>query len=373
MKVTGRCSWFGGPNDHGVRPSEGLAFIYSYSDAPHLFLDKQPRGTQGLARRLNPDVYYVACRWDYNSTPKRLLARKDLRALVSAGGKELLAWPADWGPNKSTGRVADLSPSLMKDLGISTGDTVTVIYPSETKEIDMPTPVVIDLSHHNSISSSLKAAKAAGILGIIHKLTEGTGFVDSKAAARYFLAGEADMLWGLYHFARPGDPKKQADFFVKKAQELKIADEGTLYVLDHEDTGFSVDDAVEFLRRVEELTGQQPVIYSGHVLKEQLKTKANPDIIKYRLWLAQYGSKAELPKGFTEWWLWQYTENGTCEGISPPVDLNAYSGDDLANDWSGTPRDETVASTEPEEEKLIVTVTISAPPNVSIEVITQEK
>ena len=62
VNVSGSCSWFGGPEDTGVSPDEGLAFFYEYDDAPHLFLAEQPAGTTGLARRLNPARPYVACR-----------------------------------------------------------------------------------------------------------------------------------------------------------------------------------------------------------------------------------------------------------------------------------------------------------------------
>jgi N-acetylmuramoyl-L-alanine amidase len=127
----GTCSWFGGPQDTGVSSSEGLAFIYDYEEAPHLFLPTQPPGTTGLAKRLNPYVFYVACRWDYDVTSKKDLARPSYQALVRAGGKEFLAWPADWGPHEDTHRVADLSPGLMEALGITTDDQVEVIYPAE--------------------------------------------------------------------------------------------------------------------------------------------------------------------------------------------------------------------------------------------------
>jgi N-acetylmuramoyl-L-alanine amidase len=131
-RFEGKMSWFGGPADTGVTPSEGLAFIYDVTMAPQLFLPTQPPGTTGLARRLDPSIYYVACRWDYNKTPKKMLADPERMALVRAPatGKEFLAWPADWGPHSSTGRVADLSPGLMDALGISTDDEVEVIYPA---------------------------------------------------------------------------------------------------------------------------------------------------------------------------------------------------------------------------------------------------
>jgi N-acetylmuramoyl-L-alanine amidase len=126
----GPCSWFGGPEDTGVSPSEGLAFFYDLEDAPHLFLPTQQQGTTGLARRLNPKLFYVACRWNYDITPKDMLARPDLQALVRANGKEFLAWPADWGPHEDTGRVADLSPGLMEALDLNTDDQVEIIYPA---------------------------------------------------------------------------------------------------------------------------------------------------------------------------------------------------------------------------------------------------
>jgi N-acetylmuramoyl-L-alanine amidase len=125
----GKCSEFGGPDDTGVSPSEGLAFIFDVDEAPHLFLPYQPSGTTGLARRLNPYVCYVACRWDYDVTSKEMLRDSGQRALVRANDWEMLAFPADWGPHGDTNRVADLSPGLMEALGITTDDEVEVIYP----------------------------------------------------------------------------------------------------------------------------------------------------------------------------------------------------------------------------------------------------
>lgn len=127
----GKVSYFGGPDDTGVSPTEGLAFISSIGDQPQLFLPYQPEGTTGLARRLNPYVHYVACRWDYDKTPKTML-KGDQVALVRSlkdPDRALTAFPADWGPNEATGRVADISLSLLLDLGLVTDDEVEVIYP----------------------------------------------------------------------------------------------------------------------------------------------------------------------------------------------------------------------------------------------------
>jgi len=133
FRVSGAVSWFGGPDDEGVSPSEDLAFIYEVDDAPQLFLPYQPEGTSGLARRLNPYVHYIACRWNYDKISRTELL--DNRVLVRAKktGIALKAFPADWGPHENTGRIADLSPGLMEDLGIKTDDEVEVIYDDESQ------------------------------------------------------------------------------------------------------------------------------------------------------------------------------------------------------------------------------------------------
>jgi N-acetylmuramoyl-L-alanine amidase-like protein len=130
LVLSGRASWFGGPADTGVAPDEGLAFIYEIDTAPHLFLPYQPEGTTGLARRLNSTaVAYCACRWSYDKTPHEMLLSK--MALVrTEAGKEMLAFPADWGPHPDTGRVLDGSPYLLRSLGIQTDDSVEVIFPA---------------------------------------------------------------------------------------------------------------------------------------------------------------------------------------------------------------------------------------------------
>jgi N-acetylmuramoyl-L-alanine amidase len=134
VRSKGKVSWFGGPEDFGVSASEGLAFLYDYDDAPHLFLDKQPPGTTGLARRLDPETRYIAMRWDYDMHSKDMLASGDYMALVRAPstGKEFLAYPADWGPHVDTERSADISPGLMNELGINTDDVVEVTFPVKT-------------------------------------------------------------------------------------------------------------------------------------------------------------------------------------------------------------------------------------------------
>jgi hypothetical protein len=128
----GKMSVFGGPNDHGVGPDEGLA-IFDPPDVnanPDLFLPTQPSGTTGLARRLNPDAMYIACRWDYSVTPKSFLKTIKVKVTNTANNQSRDARPADWGPNVATGRVADLSPGLAAALGLVTDKECQVQIPT---------------------------------------------------------------------------------------------------------------------------------------------------------------------------------------------------------------------------------------------------
>src|SRR5262249_3786790 len=70
--VEGNMSTFGGPHDSGMSADEGLA-LFTKADLQnpkyaYLFLPAPPPGTSGLGRRLNPDQYYFACRWNYAET-----------------------------------------------------------------------------------------------------------------------------------------------------------------------------------------------------------------------------------------------------------------------------------------------------------------
>src|SRR5262245_58201134 len=194
---------------------------------------------------------------------------------------------------------------------------------------------VVDLSHWDEVDS-FEDAKDDGVVGIIHKATESNSYFDPTYTQRKKDALAADLLWGAYHFLRPGNMKDQAQYFVSKAGKHL-----GLYAADHEDGGVSLDDLKTFLREVKRLTGKSPIIYSGNVLKEQLGDRRDSELSQYRLWLAQYTSGApSWPKAtFPQWWLWQYTEHGECAGIPGDsegnLDLNKYPGtkQQLAVEW----------------------------------------
>ena len=236
----------------------------------------------------------------------------------------------------------------------------------------MPTPKVIDLSHHNTIPGDLMATAAAGIKAVIHKLTEGTTYVDNKVQARRFLADDAGLAWGVYHFLRPGNVKQQAKFFLDTGYALGVIDDNTALVADHEDEKVPAQDLKTFLDEVESITGRSPIVYSGHVLKDQLAGKGYRP--KRRLWLCQYTSGTpSLPEGVDKYWLWQYTDKGSIPGVNSPVDLNTYDVSDaefLAG-WAGAEAPPP-PPTPTKEVVVYLNVEATAPPGITVRVVVNQ-
>ncbi len=129
--ATGKMSVFGGPNDPGMAPDEGLALMSSRDITDprfsRLFLPDQPAGKPGLSHRLNPVSLYIAMRWNYHVTPLDAL-RAGHVVVTNSTGKSVNAKPVDWGPNIETDRICDLSQGVADALGLQTNDLVTVEF-----------------------------------------------------------------------------------------------------------------------------------------------------------------------------------------------------------------------------------------------------
>jgi lysozyme len=207
-------------------------------------------------------------------------------------------------------------------------------------------PFAIDISHHNTVRD-FGMAKASGIVGVIHKVTQGKAYADPDYAGRRVQALASGLLWGAYHFNSGDNIKSQVAWFLAKAKP----DDKTLLVLDYEDNRLSqmnIEQAVEFLHEVEAQVGRKAAIYSGNRIKETIGDLSQSErdyLTSHRLWLAQYGAVAHLPTGFKNWWLWQFTGDGVgplphnIPGIvagNGGIDINTYGGTaaQLASEWT---------------------------------------
>jgi lysozyme len=201
------------------------------------------------------------------------------------------------------------------------------------------TNAIVDLSHHNDSVDFVKA-RAAGVIGVIHKATQGTGFTDPNYAQRREAALNAQLLWGAYHFGTGSDGVAQAEHFLSVVGDATR----TLLVLDFEANGqgptMTLEEARAFVTHVKAATNRMPGLYAGHYLKELLGTNTDPVLGQCWFWLAQYGPTPVVPANWQKWTLWQYTDGAAgpdpheIDGIGR-CDRDTFNGspDDLRNFW----------------------------------------
>jgi lysozyme len=190
---------------------------------------------------------------------------------------------------------------------------------------------VIDISHHNGPSLDFAKARAAGIIGVIHKATQGLNNTDDMYAVNRMRAKNAGLLWGAYHFGTGVDGGKQAAHFL----ETIVSAKDTLLVLDFEPHGagptMTLDQARAFTAAIFKATGRWPGLYSGQLIKEQLGKAKDAVLAKSWFWLSQYGPKAVVPPNWPAWTMWQYTDGVVgdqphiVDGIGP-CDRERYNG-----------------------------------------------
>jgi lysozyme len=173
-------------------------------------------------------------------------------------------------------------------------------------------PIVIDIYHGDPVED-FEAVKAFGIVGVIHKATEGTAVLDKLYDTRRKAFADLGMKWGAYHFFHGARPALEADYFLSVAQP----DADTLVALDWENIPGGAPTSIEaraFLERIEEQLGRKAVIYSGNVAKEQIHGK-DEYFGSHRLWLCQYGPAWRTQQSWQRPWLWQ--NNGDNLGPGP--------------------------------------------------------
>jgi len=196
---------------------------------------------------------------------------------------------------------------------------------------------VVDVYHGDDISDWTKVSKA-GIVGVIHKATQGLSYVDPKYSAREIAATKIGLSWGAYHFATRADGTAQADHFLAAAKPGP----DTLIALDLETwKGGTVTaiQAVQFIRRIFAKLGRYPWLYGSDILTQFLEHPA-PEFKQCLNWIARYGAHPPA----VPWKLWQYTDGkvGNAPREVPgigPCDRNIFDGtlEELKTVWAFRP------------------------------------
>jgi len=190
----------------------------------------------------------------------------------------------------------------------------------------------IDISHYQGYPDFAKVA-AAGVLALIHKATEGTGYSDPNRGTNCKNALDHGLAVCTYHFLKHGNADAQMDYYCSVVQPQR----GERMVIDYEDSACTIGDLHEAVQQLLDISKQQDLdlqitVYSGNLLKEQLGSSHDDFLAKNTdLWLAQYTSGTpSWPSGTYEIYsLWQYSESGSIPGIDDAaVDLNRFNGSD---------------------------------------------
>jgi lysozyme len=214
-----------------------------------------------------------------------------------------------------------------------------------------PTRSMFDLSHNNPLPTSTYAgdiplfgqAKGAGWVAMMHKLTQGQGFVDPVALGRIGAANTAGLLLGGYHYMDTTPVAGQVANFMHVAGLAKAISANFVLCLDFE-PGDASDDSTamanEFVTAVQAATGTWPLLYTGRWDVAPNVTGTN--LPACPLWLAEYGTNPVPPPGWINWMFHQYSDGSV--GPNPAnipgigsVDQSEYPGsiEELSTWWTG--------------------------------------
>ena len=198
----------------------------------------------------------------------------------------------------------------------------------------------IDVSGYQGDIDYAKVKKA-GIDIVYMKTSEGPNYIDSKFERNYKEAKANGLKVGFYHYVTARTEMqavREAIFFVSvianKVPDCRLAMDfesfGSLSKTEINKIGLA------FMRKVEELTGLEMVLYSNASTANN--TWAG-EITKYPLWVAQYGVRVPENNGNWQTWVgWQYTDMGDVSGISNYVDRNQFTKGILLSNTSEIPK-----------------------------------
>jgi len=189
----------------------------------------------------------------------------------------------------------------------------------------------IDVSHfQGTIDWSL--AKSAIDFAYI-KCSEGQSSVDSMFMINAINANKAGVKIGYYHFATLnsddviGDAKAEAGFFVSNVKKAPAPSLPLVLDIELNKANLDKDEVLSwintFFKELEVYGYKDSVLYSYTPFLNANLPRTH-DLGNRRLWLAAYVNKQfpQLPIGWKDYWLWQYSAKGSISGITTPVDLN---------------------------------------------------
>lgn len=173
------------------------------------------------------------------------------------------------------------------------------------------------------------AARLDGMEAVYIRSSYGSDGADRRFTLNCAAAEAAGLPFGLYHYLEARDPegaRREAEHFVSLIRTQRYTCRPALDFENYRglDASQATAVALAFLERVEELTGQRPMIYAdGYAVAAKLEEP----IAAYPLWLAQWGPETPSLTGapWSEWTGWQFTDEGQVRGIEGYVDRDQFT------------------------------------------------
>src|SRR5258706_11036327 len=241
----------------------------------------------------------------------------------------------------------------------------------------------LDLSHYSWPIDWDSLSQNKDLIAIGWKATEGNYNTDQYYSRARIEAEKRGYLWLAYHFGTNNPVQEQVNRFLSVAKP----NANTRLALDWEDYGskqMALDQVREFLTLLDRQTNRISTIYSGNTAKEALGNTMDFFLGGHPLWIPRYGNspsvQPQIQKSWSHWDIWQYAADGagaqpnTAAGVKGHPDCNVFY-DDVATvraDWSGIvqliPEPVPPLPIPPQPVQEIVTITITAPPGVIINI-----
>lgn len=188
----------------------------------------------------------------------------------------------------------------------------------------------VDVASYQATDYSIRGLDFAFI-----KITEGTTYTNPKWVAERKTARDAGLVTGFYHFIRPGNVTKQADYFLSKIT-LRAGD---ILALDWEDPGVTCAQKDAWIRYVQKKTpGHRVILYCNY---DYWTNRDTTSFAGDGLWIARYNGKPGQPGIKAAWRFHQYT--------STPIDTNVGNFTDKAalRTWAGASSSATGSAPKP--------------------------
>lgn len=189
----------------------------------------------------------------------------------------------------------------------------------------------VDL-YHDDVVTNWKDMAQGGISFCFLKASQGVSIKDNKFYSYWNAAKAVGIKVGAYHFMNfEQSGKVQAHFFNERLRDvggLKTSDLPPVIDWEYKEgiTAKKADIQIgkDFIDEISILTGRRPIIYLPPSVANEL---GNPSWFKaYPLWLANYSSKPHVPAPWTDFTIWQNSENATIPGLGNKGDSDIFKG-----------------------------------------------